>query len=202
MNKTVNSPIVVAIFVVVSLFILKAQTKPKLASEIRGAYEELMAIAEEAGTDGEKTKAIQTFAEEIATQLREGFQAGFKSPEKEKKESREEKFLRTRKSILLSEAKEVNSSSKSTQYFIFTITNNLEVPIRQLKVNCEFFNSGHLIDVKNEWISEIKALAPGENISIKKSRNLPRDLEEGEVGSHKFDQVQLTVTSFELIENE
>lgn len=202
MTKIINSPLFIAIFIVLSLFILRAQTKPRIAFEMRRAYEEIIAIAEEASSDGEKSKAIQAFAQEISTQMREGFQAGFKSPEQEKKESREEKFLRTRKSILLSEAQEVNSSSKSSQHFLFTITNNLKIPIRQLKVNCEFFNSGKLIDVKNEWISEIKALAPGESISIKKSRNLPRDLEEGEVESHKFDQVKLTVTSFELIENE
>jgi len=202
MNKIINSPIVVAIFVVASLFILKAQTKPKVANEIRSAYEELMAIAEEAGTDGEKTKAIQSFAEEIGTQLREGFQAGFKSPDKEKKESREAKFLRTRESLLLSEAKEIKSSSSNSQQFLFTITNNLDLPVKQLKVNCEFYNGGNLIDVKNEWISEIKALAPKESIAIKKSRNLPRNAEPTEAEANKFDQVKLTVTSFELIEDQ
>jgi hypothetical protein len=118
MNKIINSPIVVAIFVVVSLFILQAQTKPKIASEIRGVYEEIITIAEEASDDGEKSKAIQTFAEEIATQMREGFQAGFKSPEKEKKESREEKFLRLKELVVLSKPEIISSSQKNTQNFI------------------------------------------------------------------------------------
>ena len=77
-NK-INSPIVITIIAVASLFVLRMTMKPKLASEIRGVYEELNAIIEDSASDAEKSKAIQNFTQEIGTQIREGFAAGFKS---------------------------------------------------------------------------------------------------------------------------
>lgn len=77
-NK-INSPIVITIIAVASLFVLRMAMKPKLASEIRGVYEELNAIIEDSASDAEKSKAIQNFTQEIGTQIREGFAAGFKS---------------------------------------------------------------------------------------------------------------------------
>lgn len=200
MNKIINSPIVVAIFVVVSLFILKAQTKPKIAAEIRGAYEEIITIAEEASTDGEKSKAIQAFAEEIATQIREGFQAGFDSPKKEKKESQEEKFLRMRNLIAISEPETTHSSQKNIQTFIYQITNNTDAPIKMIKVNYEYYRGDSLIDVENKWISDIKALADGESIAIKGTRYLQGYETDEELESMKFDRVSLKITGFEIIE--
>jgi hypothetical protein len=200
MNKIINSPIVVAIFVVVSLFILKAQIKPKVASEIRCAYDELMSIAEEAGSDGEKTKAIQSFAEEIATQIRAGFQAGFTSPEKDKKESREEKFLRTKELVFLSEPEITKSSQKSTQNFMYQITNNTDAPIKQIKINYEYYRGDSLIDVENKWISEIKALADGDRIAIKGQRYLRGYETDEELETMKFDRIDLKITDFEIIE--
>ena len=199
MTKIINTPIFIALFVVASLFILKAQTKPKMASEIRGAYNELISIAEEAGTDGEKSKAIQAFAEEIATQIREGFKAGFDSPEKDKKESAEEKFLRLKSQIALSEPEITPSSQKNLQSFIYRITNHMDVPIKQIRVNYEYYRGDSLIDVENKWISEVKALAPEESIAIKGTRFLHGYQTDEELDAMKYDRVVLTVTGFETI---
>jgi hypothetical protein len=199
MNKIINSPIVIAIFAVVSLFILRAQTKPKLASEIRGAYEELINIAEEAGSDGEKSKAIQAFAEEISTQLREGFQAGFKSPEQEKKESREEKYLRMKELVVLSVPTTVKSAQKNTQTFMYQIINNADIPIKQVKINYEYYRGDSLIDVENKWISEIKALAAGDSIAIKGQRYLRGYETDEELEALKYDRIVLSVTDFDTV---
>ena len=199
MNKIINSPIVIAIFAVVSLFILRAQTKPKLASEIRGAYEELINIAEEAGSDGEKSKAIQAFAEEISTQIREGFQAGFKSPEQEKKESREEKYLRMKELVVLSVPTTVKSAQKNTQTFMYQIINNADVPIKQVKINYEYYRGDSLIDVENKWISEIKALAAGDSIAIKGQRYLRGYETDEELEALKYDRIVLSVTDFDTV---
>lgn len=200
MNKIINSPIVVAIFVVVSLFILKAQTKPKIASEIRGAYDEIISIAEEASSDGEKSKAIQAFAEDIATQLREGFQAGFDSSTKDKKESREETFLRLKDQIALSKPEISSSSQKNMQTFIYRITNNIDVPIKQVKVNYEYYRGDSLIDVENKWISEVKALATGESVAVKGKRYLQGYENDDELDAMKYDRVLLSITDFDTIE--
>ena len=200
MNKIINSPIVVAIFVVASLFILKAQTKPKIASEIRDAYEEIISIAEEASSDGEKSKAIQAFAEDIATQLREGFQAGFDSSTKDKKESREEKFLRLKDQIALSNPEITSSSQKNMQTFIYRITNNIDVPIKQVKVNYEYYRGDSLIDVESTWINDVKAIAQGESFAVKGKRYLQGYQDDDELEAMKYDRVVITVTSFETVE--
>ena len=200
MNKIINSPIVVAIFVVASLFILKAQTKLKIASEIRGAYEEIITIAEEASSDGEKSKAIQAFAEEIATQVREGFRAGFDSPKKDKKESREERFLRLKDQVVISEPEMTDSSQKNMQTFIYRISNNIDTPIKQVKINYEYYRGDALIDVDNKWISEVKALAQGDSIAIKGKRHLQGYQTDDELEAMKFDRVSLSVTDFDTIE--
>lgn len=200
MNKIINSPIVVALFIVTALFLLKAQTKPTGAAEIRGAYEELISIAEEASSDGEKSKAIQAFVEEISTQMRVGFRAGFKSPEKEKKESREEKFLRMKARVVLSEPEITKLSQKNVQNFIYQITNTTDAPIKQVRINYEYYRGDSLIDVENKWVTEVKALAAGDRIAVKGQRYLRGYETDEELEALKFDTVQIKVTSFEIIE--
>ena len=204
MNKIINSPIVIAILVVASLFILKAQTKPKVATEIRGAYEELMAIAEESVTEAEKTKTIQLFAEEIATQIREGFTLGFTSTnheEEEKKESREEKFLRLREHIMLTEPQTLHTPHNYRKIFTYAIINNTGFIIKGINVNYEYYRDNILIDLDNDWISEIKALAPGESILIRKERNLHGYKTDEEREAMKHDHIQLRITKFDIVES-
>ena len=83
MWKIVNSPIVIAVIVIVSLFAFRFSMKPKLATEIRGVYKEFNTILKDGASDAEKNKAIQKFAQEMATQIKAGFSAGFKSKEKD-----------------------------------------------------------------------------------------------------------------------
>ena len=200
MNKIINSPIVVAIFVVVSLFILKAQTKPKAATEIRGAYDEIIKIAEEAGNDREKSKAIRAFAQEMASQLREGFQAGFRLTDKDKKESNDAKFLRLKDQVVISEPELLSSQQKNIQNFIYRISNNLEIPIKQIRINCEYYRNNVLIDVENKYIHEVKVLAAGDNIAVKGVRFMHGNLNDEAAESMKFDRVKLIVTDFNFVD--
>jgi hypothetical protein len=196
MNKIINSPIVITIIVIVAAFVLKNQTKPQLASEIRGAYDEIIAIAEEAGSDTEKTEAIREFSEQIATQLKAGFSSGFSSGGDD--ESREEKFLRTKKNVNISELREIQSEWNGRQTVLFKIENSSEFAITQLKVNLEFYRDGELIDVKNETLNEIKVLDAGESIAAKKDRNTPNSLSDEEKAAFAFDEVRASITSFNI----
>jgi|SaaInlStandDraft_1057018.scaffolds.fasta_scaffold27198_3 hypothetical protein len=198
MNKIINSPIVITVIVIVAAVVLKTQTKPQIASEIRGAYDEIIAIAEEAGSDAEKTEAIREFSEQIATQLKAGFSSGFSSGGDD--ESREEKFLRIKKNVSITEAREIQSEWNGRQTVLFKVENSSEFALTQLKVNLEFYRDGELIDVKNETLHEIKVLDTGESFTAKKDRNTPNSLSDEEKAAFAFDEVRAFITSFNVVD--
>ena len=103
MWKIVNSPIVIAIIVIASLFVLKASIKPMLATEIRGVYKEITAVIEDSASDAEKSKAIQKLVQEIGAQVKEGFSVAFKTPEE--KENATVVFVETKKLIKIKNIK-------------------------------------------------------------------------------------------------
>lgn len=201
MQKLINSPIVIAALVIFAAFILQSQTKSHLGAEIRGAYEELIAIAEDASSDTEKTKAIQSFAEQIATQIREGFSAGFSKPTKEDaEESDEARFLRVKRAVEVTGVKETPSPYEGRQSVLFTVSNKSEFAIRSIKVNLDYYRGGELIDTKNEWLSEVEVLDCQESINVKEDRSISSKLSAEEQAAQTFDQVTVSVTSFRIVE--
>ena len=190
----------ITIIVILSVFVMKSQMKPHLGSEIRGAYEELIAIAEDASSDAGKTKAIQDFAEQVSSQLKAGFSSGFSSSDKETEESNESKFLRTKNQIKLTGIKEIPSQYDSRQSVIFSIKNESEFPVKSVRVNIDYFREGELIDTKNEWLNEIEILGVGENVNLKKDRSISNKLSEEEKVAFTFDEVKVSVTSFKIVE--
>jgi hypothetical protein len=179
---------------------MKSQMKPHLGSEIRGAYEELIAIAEDASSDADKTKAIQDFAEQIAGQMKAGFSSGFSSGGDDGEESKDAKFLRIKKQIKLLGIKEVPSQYSSRQGVLFSVKNESEFPVKSIKVNFDYYRAGELIDTKNEWLNEIEVLDAGESINLKKDRSLPNGLSEPEKIAFTFDEVKASITSFRIVE--
>lgn len=196
MNKWINSPIVITVIVLTALFTMKSQMHQDLGSQIRGAYDELIEIAEDAGSDAEKTQVIQDFASQIATQLKDGFSAGFSSGSD--KESSEAKFLRVRKLVEIVDLHETQADWKGRQAILFTLKNQSEYPLAQLRLNLEYYRGDKLIDVKNESLHEIKVLDAGESIPIKKDRSIPNHLTDEEKAAYTFDSVKATVTSFRI----
>ena len=197
--KIINSPIVITIIIIISAFVLKTQMKTDLALEIRGAYDEIISIAEDAGSDTGKTRAIQDFAEQIALQLKQGFSAGFSSNRDENGESPDEKFLRIKKNVHVTEVRQVQSEWPGKQSILFRVENKSEYPIKQIRVNLEFYKGGKLFDVKNEWLNEVTVLDTDEIFTAKKDRNIPNQLTEEEKAEFTFDEVKVFVTSFHII---
>ncbi len=193
MWKIINSPIVITIIAIAALFIFRATMKPKLASEIRGAYEELNSIIQDGASDAEKTKAIQQFAEEISKQFRAGFSAGFKSTEPEKNDE-DKIFAAVKEKLSISGIKLVPTEWQNHEKIIFILKNDSENAISNLILNFEYFKNGEMIDCRNDWINEIKLLEPHQEIALSKSRNLPKE----ESDAFKSDEVKIKVTSFGL----
>jgi len=201
MNKIINSPLVITIIVIIAAFVIKSQMKPHLGSEIRGAYEEIISIAEDASSDVEKTKAIQDFAQQISTQLRAGFSSGFSPNEEDEEESKESKFLRTKTGIKLDGIKEVPSQFSGRQSFIFSISNESDYPVKSIMVNFDYYRDGELIDTTNERLNEIEILDLGERVNLKEDRSISNKLSEEEQIAFTFDEVKASITSFRIVEN-
>jgi hypothetical protein len=193
-NK-INSPIVITIIAIVSLFVLQRTNKLKLAAEVRGVYEELTGIIEDGSSDAQKSKAIQQFAQEIAAQMRAGFSAGMKSSNP-KSMDKDKQFIETKKQIEVSGIKYVQSQWPQREKIIYKVKNNSDKYVNQLKLNFEFYKQGELIDCENTWIHEIKLLEPGQEIALNKDRQLPKE----ETEKFKSDDTKIIITSFTIKE--
>jgi hypothetical protein len=193
MWKYLNSPIVITLIAIAALFIFAGTMKPRLATEIRAAYEELNKIIQDGASDAEKTKAIQQFAKEMATQMRTGFSEGFKS-EGNLKEDEMKIFADTKSKIVISNIKSAHSEWKNSEKIIYKIKNGSNRNISSLRVNYEYYKQGELIDCSNQWINEIKMLVPNEEAAISQTRQLGNDPNE----VLKSDEVKIKVSSFEI----
>ena len=189
-REFVNSPIVVAIVVIASAFVLVNSAKPTGAQEIRGVYDELTKIMEES-SEGEKKLVVQNFITELGSQISEGFSAAFEgNKEEEKQELRE--LLDTKKKVKIVNIKQIQSQWPGRENYIFTIKNESDRIIGNLKLNYRFQNGDVLVDAENKWINEIQALEPNEEVALKVDRTLPQD------ASEKVISNQLTVSVIAL----
>ncbi|ARN55758.1 hypothetical protein [Sedimentisphaera salicampi] len=194
MWKIINSPIVITIIVIAAAFIFKASAQPKLASEIRAAYDEINAILEEGATEAEKTKAIQQFAEQVGSQLSEGFSSGFGGGNLEKKIEENKAFIKARNNLSISGIKYAESQFNRREKVIFKLKNNGKKALTRLKLNFEFYKDDKLIDCENVWINEVNLLEPGSEIALNQTRSLPKENQK----EHKSDEVIIKVTSFDI----
>jgi hypothetical protein len=202
MWEKVNSPIFVAIVVIIALFILQNSRKPELASEIRGVYDEINSILEDGASDAEKSKAIQEFAAEIGSQIREGFKAGFQSPNGEDAEEDPLKmFLDTKSEVRIEQFKFITSKWEGRDEYIYKLTNKSKHHISQVRLNHEFIKDGELVDVENKWINEVKVLAPGESIALSGNHGYPNNTTPEDQHLYKLDDVNIIVTDFTINEN-
>jgi hypothetical protein len=193
MWKYINSPIVIVILAISALFVFAGTMKPRLANEIRAAYEELNKIIENGASDVEKTKAIQQFAKEVATQMHNGFSDGLKSNTPQK-ENKDKIFVDTKSKLIISGIKKVKSEWQNGEKVIYSLKNESDKPISNLRVNFEYYKNGELIDCTNDWVSEVKILSPNETIALSHNRQLPKDPN----GALNSDEVKISVTSFDV----
>ena len=189
-GKFVNSPIVVAIVVIASAFVLVNSAKPTGAQEIRGVYDELTKIMEES-SEGEKKLVVQNFITELGSQISEGFSAAFEGSKEEEKQKLRE-LLDTKKKLRIADVKRIQSQWPGRENYIFTIKNESERIVGNLKLNYRFQNGDVLVDAENKWINEIQALEPNEEVALKVDRTLPKE------ASEKVSSNQLTVSVISL----
>ena len=165
MWKIVNSPIVIAVFVLIALFSYGQLKKNKVASEIRAVYKELISITEDAKDDLERKKLIEGLVKEAGKQIRDGF--GFFNTEEDKKKQAEENklFFETKKMVEISTPRIIENKqfSKVQKLIIYQVINDSEEYLGKIAHTIELYNKNELVDVKDEWGS-VK-IAPGESMS-------------------------------------
>ncbi len=196
MNKIINSPIAITLIVILAAFVLAKQNKAHLAGEIQATYDTLVAIAADATSDAEKTKAVQDLAEQLANQIKVGFSSGWNNnDESDKKFS----FLEVRKQIKIENLKEIPTQWETRQSVIFTLKNESDYPIEHINLNLDYYKDGILIDTKHKSLHGIKILAPGEATSVKEERSFPKRDNPEEMEALIFDSVKANITSFQII---
>jgi hypothetical protein len=96
--------------------------------------------------------------------------------------------------------KKVPSRQDSLENYLYEISNNSDSYVKRMKINFEFYDdSGELIDAENDWINEIKVLAPGEKMSLKAKHWLHKPEGSEEYQGHSA-SAKAEVTSFSITE--
>ena len=164
MWKIVNSPIVIAAILILAFFSYTHFSKGTRASEIRSAYEELLAITEDAKHDLEKKELIKGFVVEAGDQIKEAFSL-FNNDEDRQKEAEENKiYFETKKLVEVTPPKIVEKKrfSETERYIIYKVANLSNKHLNKIAHTVEFYQGEELVYVRDEW-GNVK-LAPGESM--------------------------------------
>ena len=193
-----KSPVVVVLVALTYFFLLDAVFDRKgwhARKEIREAYEEVQAIADELAQTEEpgKVKAVVShFAEDIVGGFRQAFQ-----PDSDRERLVE--FVNTKERIVLRDVTRAMSSFKNKEKFVGIIENRSEHPIAQITLNMSCYSEdGKLMDAANKWLSAIQLLQAGESMSFEIERAVrPHDASEEKADS-KAHSIELKVASFKI----
>lgn len=198
MWKLLNSPLVIVVAFLIGLAGVFHISRISIAGEIKDVFAELNDVIETASTDVEKSKAVQKLATELSRQFKQGLRASA-GPDKQVQEIKD--YAQVKSKLEIGEYKYVDSEWNDRECFIYTIENSSDKYITQINVNYEFFKDSELIDVKNDWLSRIKTLGPGEEFSVKGDRKYKKSVSQsGEQIESRSDSIKITVSSFSFID--
>ena len=196
-NITTNPLLIAILSISYLLFGLHYFNTSKSEVEIRGAYNELVKIADELSESDEPGKikqVISAFSGDIVAGFKEGFGSNGKDDLSD--------FLSVRDKITISSISKGKSSWKSKEKIIGKIKNNSTRYISTIKLNLTSYSEDNkMIDSSTSWFSDIKVLAPNEEVSFSINRDLGSHSDSEDVlaqnASHHF---TVTVMSFDIKE--
>jgi hypothetical protein len=190
MWKTLNSPIVIMAILLLAFFSYTHMRKDTTAGEIRSAYNELLAISEDAKNDLEKKELIKNFVVEAGEQIKDAFSV-FNNEEDRQKEAEENRvYFETKKLVEVTPPKIIEKKrfSDIEKFIIYTVSNGSDEYLEKIAHTIEFYKDGELVFVKDEW-GNVK-LAPGETMSY--SFNVDKE-------ELPFDTVKVTVYEISIM---
>jgi len=159
MWKTINSPIIITLVLLIALASYNQFRKNTAASELRAVYEELISISEDAKDDLARKKLIEGVVKEAAKQIKEGFSSFSSDEDKKKKAEENKRFFKTKNQLVITTSRIVNVQKK----VIYQIKNGSKDYLSRVAHTVELYNQGELVEVKEEW-GNIK-YAPGDTKS-------------------------------------
>ena len=197
--RSINSPFVVIIFASlllpvslgVSKYINSRWKTKSILDEIRVAAVEMQ--------DKEKG-AIKLLVSNLLGQVVEGVKGAF-GDVKNSQNTKLNEFREIKKAIEISAIKHAHTSWSSKEKLIGKISNNSSVPINSIRLNVMFYDgNGTFIDVKNQWLSNIKVLEPKETVGFEVQRDLGNHKEDKNVlDERKSTDVKIQVANFEFV---
>ena len=191
MWKILNSPFVIAAILVVTFIAFTHFGNERTAREIRAAYNELLAISEDAKNDLEKKELIKGFVVEAGDQIKEAFSL-FNNDEDRQKEAEENKiYFETKKLVEVTPPKIVEKKrfSETERYIIYKVANLSNKHLNKIAHTVEFYQGEELVYVRDEW-GNVK-LAPGESMAY--SFNVDKE-------EKPFDEVRVTVYDISILD--
>lgn len=191
MWKIVNSPIVIAAILILAFFSYTHFSKDTTASEIRTAYEELLAITEDAKNDLEKKELIKGLVVEAGEQIKEAFSL-FNNEEDRQKEAEENRvYFATKNLVEVMQPKIVEKKrfSDIEKFVVYMVANQSDKHLSKIAHTIEFYQGEELVYVRDEW-GNVK-LAPGESMSY--SFNVDKE-------ELPFDKVHVTVYEIAIMD--
>lgn len=165
MWKFINSPIIIVVIIIISIISYDHFRKNSSAGEIRGIYNELLSISEDATGDLEKKKVISSFVKEAGKQIQDGFSSFGGSEHSQKQAKKNKHYFEVRKQIVITKPKVMESKryNKTQKVVIYQVKNNSSEYLSKVAHTVAFYYQGDLLDLKDDW-GQIK-LAPGETKS-------------------------------------
>lgn len=135
---------------------------------------------------------VTYFEAQNAKKVRESYSTRVASKNSELTDM-EKSALELKSLITISEPIKLSDSSKDK--YAFTVTNDSDRYIKNIRLNCEFYKEGKLIDHKTESLYNSGIIEPGEKYTASVERYLGRSSKQpAPVAS---DKVKITLTTFE-----
>ncbi len=191
MWKILNSPIVITAILLLAFFSYTHFAKDTTASEMRSAYDELLAITEDAKNDLEKKELIKGLVVEVGEQVKDAFGFFDNEEDRQKEAEKNRVYFETKKLVEVTPPKiiEKTQASDTENTVVYKVTNLSKKHLSKIAHTIEFYLAEELVNVKDEWGS-VK-LAPGESMSY----SFKVDKEE-----LPFDTIHVTVYEISILD--
>lgn len=192
MWRTLNSPFVIALLAIAGLLVWEQLRQGSAARSARAFYEELIAVAEDASSDLERTQIVRTLISETGNQISQGFSAAFTGNSEEARAQRaaeQERYFRIRSQIEVTDPRLVTpAQNRGQESIVFQVTNGSDSHLQRVPLDIEFYQGDELIFLAREFGQS--RYAPGDTRSFQ--TGVPQGVE--------FDSIRIVVTDIMIVD--
>ncbi len=199
-KEIINSPFVLVAFVLIMWPVVSGISEMVsvrlMAKQIR---QEVNAFVSDKGEDN-----LKEISSNIVGQISEGIREGFSSSGGESEAAKYKTFSEIKSSIEFTDVKKVFSPFNTNEKFIGQITNKSSKAIRGIHLAVSYYDKNdQLIDVGNEWLSNLPYLEAGERAPFSFSRSIGSHNDKQEtINDRRSERINVQISQFYFIEND